>query len=74
MRGQCSPASQRSTNTNPRGWIGMHSLCRPKKIARASEEARAKPSPYEERRRGHRDPRIARIVIGFCAGARSTGI
>jgi hypothetical protein len=61
-----APPSQRSTNTNTRGWIGTHSLCRPtKKIARAPEEARAKPSPYEERRRGHRDPRIAGIVIGF---------
>ncbi|WP_230947470.1 hypothetical protein, partial [Burkholderia territorii] len=43
------------------------------KIARASEEARAKPSPYEDRRRGHRDPRTTRIVIGY-AGARSAGI
>jgi hypothetical protein len=38
-------------------------LPRRKKIARASPEARAKPSPYEDRRRGHRDPREARIVI-----------
>ncbi|MGP8475282.1 hypothetical protein [Burkholderia sp. PR2] len=45
----------------------------PKKIARASEEARAKPSPYEDRRRGHRDPRAARVVIGY-ASARSAGI
>ncbi|WP_185633773.1 hypothetical protein [Burkholderia sp. Bp9012] len=46
---------------------------RTKKIARASEEARAKPSPYEDRRRGHRDPRAARVVIGY-ASARSAGI
>ncbi|RQM52531.1 hypothetical protein EHZ18_27095 [Burkholderia vietnamiensis] len=44
-----------------------------KKIARASDEARAKPSPYEDRRRGHRDPRAAQIIIE-CAGARCTGI
>jgi len=47
--------------------LDRHALALPphKKIARAPEEARAKPSPYEERRRGHRDPHIARIVIGF---------
>ncbi|MGR3907770.1 hypothetical protein Q3A80_12040 [Burkholderia sp. SR8] len=53
--------------------IGTPSHDGSKKIARAPEEARAKPSPYEDRRRGHRDPRTARIVIG-CAGARCAGI
>jgi hypothetical protein len=66
MRGQCSlTLTALDQYESPRPDRHAFALPPHKKIARASEEARAKPSPYEERRRGHRDPCMARIVIGF---------
>ncbi len=57
QKSQKTRESASAWSTHPRWWSR-------KKIARASDEARAKPSPYEDRRRGHRDPRTAWIVIG----------